>query len=75
MTATNSSLSQVSQKNGKIYYLFSKNVALKNSGKVSKIYFFSKDPNNAKGDPVIQLPEGKIVSEGKNGVPILKNKQ
>jgi glutathione peroxidase len=68
-------LAQVSKKNGKTYYLFSKDVPLKNSDKVSTLYYFAKDPNNSKGEPVAKVPDGKVVTEGKNGVPILKNKQ
>ena len=67
--------SQVSKKNGKTYYLFSKAVPLNNSDNVTTIYYFAKDPNNVKGEPVTQIPAGKMVSEGKNGVPILKNKK
>ncbi len=59
---------------GKAYYLFSKEVKLKNSDKIRKIFYFSKDPNNKKGQAVEEIPESKIVSETKNGLPVLKNK-
>ena len=65
--------SHVSKKSGKTYYLFSNKVQLKNSDKVSTTYFFAKDPNNAKGTPLSKVPAGKVVSEMKNGVPMLKN--
>ena len=65
--------SQVSKKSGKTYYLFSKDVPLKNSDKVQTIYYFAKDPNNPKGTPLSAVPAGKMVSETKSGLPILKN--
>jgi len=66
--------SHESKKLGKTYYLFSKDVTLKSTGKVQRIYYFAKDPKNKKGKPVAVLPEGKMVSETKNGLPVLKNK-
>ena len=66
--------SHVSGKSGRTYYLFSKAVPLKNSDKVQTIYFFAKDPNNKKGTPLASVPEGKMVSETKNGLLVLKNK-
>ena len=65
--------SQVSEKLGRKYYLFSKSVPLKNSDKVQTIYFFAKDPNNKKGTPLSAVPEGKMVSETKTGMLVLKN--
>ncbi len=59
---------------GKTYYLFSKQVKLKNSEKTRIIYYFSKDANNKKGVALKEIPENKIVSETKNGLPVLKNK-
>jgi len=59
---------------GKTYYLFSKDVKLKNSEKARKIFYFTKDPNNKKGKPVLEVPEDKVVSETKNGLLVLKNK-
>ena len=64
---------QVSKKSGKTYYLFSKDVPLKNSDKVHTIYFFAKEPTHATGTPVSAVPAGKMVSETKSGLPILKN--
>ena len=73
-SATSGHYSQVSAKSGKTYYLFSKDVPLKNSDKVQTIYFFGKDKVNKKGGvPLSAVPEGKIVSETKSGLPILKN--
>lgn len=69
-----SAYSHVSEKSGKTYFLFSKEVPLKNSDKVQTIYFFSKDPENKKGKPLSEVPEGKIVSETKTGMLVLKNK-
>ena len=66
--------SHVSKKSGKTYYLFSKEVPLKNSDKVQTIYYFAKDPNNPKGTLLSEVPEGKMVSETKTGMLVLKNK-
>ncbi len=66
--------SHVSSKLGRTYYLFSKSVPLKNSDKFQTIYFFAKDPANKKGTPLAAIPDGKMVSETKNGLPVLKNK-
>ena len=65
--------SHVSKKSGKTYYLFSKDVPLRNSDKVQTLYYFAKDPNNANGTALSEVPAGKVVSEMKNGVPMLKN--
>ena len=66
--------SHESSKLGKVYYLFSKDVSLKNSDRVQTIYFFGKDKVNAKGGvPLPAVPEGKVVSETKTGMLILKN--
>ena len=54
--------SHKSSKNGKTYYLFSKEVPLKNSDNVQTIYFFAKAPNNPKGTPVANVPDGKVTS-------------
>lgn len=63
-----------SSKLGTEYYLFSKDVPLKNSNGVSTIYFFSKDPNNKKGKPLAKVPADRIVSETKTGMLVLKKK-
>jgi len=74
-SATAGHYSHESSKLGKTYYLFSKDVPLKNSDRVQTIYFFGKDQVNAKGGvPLPAVPEGKVVSETKNGMLILKNK-
>lgn len=64
-----------SKKLDRIYYLFSKDVKLKNSDKIRTIYYFAKDPKNPKGKPVAKVPEGKVVSETKTGMLVLKNKK
>ena len=64
---------QVSKKSGKTYYLFSMDVQLKNSDKVRTNYFFAKEPTHPKGTPLSAVPAGKVVSETKSGLPILKN--
>jgi len=66
--------SHVSEKLGRTYYLFSKAVPLKNSDKVQTIYFFAKDAENKKGTPLASVPDGKMVSETKTGMLVLKNK-
>ena len=66
--------SHVSEKLGRTYYLFSKSVPLKNSDEVQTIYFFAKDADNEKGTPLAAVPEGKVVSETKTGMLVLKNK-
>lgn len=67
--------SHQSSKSGKTYYLFSKDVALKNSDKVQTIYFFAKNPEHDTGTPLAEVPEGKMVSETKTGMLVLKKKK
>lgn len=67
--------SHESSKSGKTYYLFKKEVPLKNSEKVQTIYYFSGDPENKKGTPLAEVPAGKVVSETKTGMLVLKNKK
>lgn len=67
--------SHKSSKSGKTYYLFSKDVPLKNSDKVQTIYYFAKDPKNPKGKPLTQVPEDRVVSETKTGMLVLKKKK
>ena len=67
--------SHVSEKLGKSYYLFKKEVPLKNSDKVQTIYFFAKDPDNKKGTPLASVPEDRVVSETKTGMLVLKKKK
>ena len=67
--------SHTSEKLGRTYYLFSKEVPLKNSDRVQTLYFFGKEPINKKGGvPVPNVPDGKMVSETKTGMLVLKNK-
>ncbi len=70
----NEHYSHTSEKLGRTYYLFSKEIPLKNSDKTSTIYFFAKDPNNAKGTPMASVPEDRVVSETKTGMLVLKKK-
>ena len=62
-----------SKKSGKTYYLYKNEVKLKNSDKTRSSYFFAKK-NNEKGEPLASVPEGKVVSETKTGMLVLKNK-
>lgn len=60
---------------GRTYYLFKKEVPLKNSDKIQTIYYFAKDPANKKGTPLANVPEDRMVSETKNGLLVLKKKK
>ena len=54
---------------GTTYYLHSKETTLKN-GRVQRIYFFAKD---VRADSALDaIPEGRMVAESKNGLPVLK---
>ncbi len=53
---------------GVTYYLHGKDRTLK-SGKVSTLYFFAKEIKEGALDSV---PAGYVVSETKNGLPVLK---
>ena len=53
---------------GKSYILHSKETTLKN-GKKQRIYYFAKE---AKEGALEAVPEGYMVSESKNGLPVLK---
>ena len=53
---------------GKTYILHSKTTVLKN-GREQTIYYFGKEKKEGALDAV---PEGYIVSESKNGLPVLK---
>ena len=66
--------SHVSEKSGRKYYLFSMEVKFKNSDTVRTSYFFAKEPTHEKGTPLAAVPEGKMVSETKTGMLVLKNK-
>ena len=65
--------SHKSEKLGKSYFLFTREVKLKNSDKVRSSYFFAKDKTHPTGKPLAAVPEGKVVSETKNGMLVLKN--
>jgi hypothetical protein len=53
---------------GKTYFLHSKTTTLK-SGRQQTIYFFAKE---VKPGALFTLPAGYMVSESKNGLPVLK---
>lgn len=65
--------SQLNSK-GKKYYLYKKEIPLKNSDKIQTIYFFAKSPDNKKGIALSKVPDDRIVSETKNGLLVLKKK-
>jgi hypothetical protein len=56
---------------GVTYYLHGKTRTLK-SGKQSTLYYFGKE---AKEDALDAVPAGYVVSETKNGLPVLKKAQ
>lgn len=53
---------------GQAYILHSKTTTLKN-GNTQTIYYFAKE---AKENALDAVPEGREVSESKNGLPVLK---
>ncbi|MDZ7844200.1 MAG: hypothetical protein U5K99_05320 [Anaerolineales bacterium] len=53
---------------GKTYILHGRTRKLK-SGKETTLYFFAKEEKDGALDAV---PEGYVVSESKNGLPVLK---
>jgi hypothetical protein len=53
---------------GNSYYLHGRETELKN-GRKQTIYFFAKEVKDGSLDSV---PEGYVVSESKNGLPVLK---
>lgn len=53
---------------GKTYILHGRSTTLK-SGKTRTLYFFAKEE---KEDSLDAVPEGYVVSETKNGLPVLK---
>lgn len=62
-------------KTGETYYLFSKEVTLR-GGRKQRIYYFSRDSKNSKGDAVMDLPEGMEVMENeRTGLPMLRRKK
>jgi hypothetical protein len=57
---------------GQQYFLHMKDVQLK-GGRIQRIHFFAKVPNNPKGTPEDVLPAGYIVIENaRTGLPVLK---
>ena len=56
-------------KKGQDYFLHSKDVTLKSTGRVQRIYFFSKDSRGT----ACAKPDGYVVNENKRtGLPFLK---
>ncbi|MEM9775505.1 MAG: hypothetical protein AAF902_13065 [Chloroflexota bacterium] len=53
---------------GTTYYLHGKKTTLKN-GREQQIYFFAKDVRDGALD---SIPDGRMVAESKNGLPVLK---
>jgi hypothetical protein len=57
-------------KKGQTYYLHTKTVKLKSTGKMQTIYYFSRQEKGA-----IDLPPGyKVVENPRTGLPFLKKK-
>ena len=56
---------------GNTYFLHSKTTMLK-SGREQTIYFFAK---TIKDGAIDAVPDGYVVSESKNGLPVLKKKK
>jgi hypothetical protein len=55
---------------GQTYFLNSKDVTLKSTGRVQTIYFFSKDERNT---ALNEVPSGKkVVENERTGLPFLK---
>ena len=59
---------KVKNSKGNEYYLHKRETTLKN-GRVQTIYFFAKE---AKDGAIDVVPEGYVVAETKNGLPVLK---
>lgn len=53
---------------GRTYYLHSRETTLKNGG-TQTIYYFGKE---AKEGAIDAVPQGYVVSESRNGLPVLK---
>lgn len=57
--------------------LYYREVVLKHSGRVQKIYFFVKEGNTPKSGTLLSdkvIPEGWKLAYGWNGLPFLKRK-
>ncbi|MBI2590202.1 hypothetical protein HYW32_04260 [Candidatus Berkelbacteria bacterium] len=64
-----------SKKTGDTYYLYSKEVTLR-GGRQQRIFYFSRDSQNAKGDPIEDLPDGyDVIENARTGLPMLKRIQ
>lgn len=64
---------QYKNKKGQIYYLHSRDVKLRGSGKDQTIYFFAKNQGSGVMD---SIPSGfEIVENQKTGLPILRRKK
>lgn len=59
---------KVKNSKGNEYYLHKRDTTLKN-GRTQTIYFFAKEVKDGSLDAV---PAGYVVSETKNGLPVLK---
>lgn len=59
---------KVKNSKGNEYYLHKRDTVLKN-GRTQTIYFFAKEVKDGSLDAV---PAGYVVSESKNGLPVLK---
>ena len=57
-------------KKGTTYFLHGRKTTLKNGTKQT-IYFFAKEP---KEGAMNEVPDGYMVAESKNGLPVLKKK-
>jgi hypothetical protein len=53
---------------GRTYYLHSRETTLKNGG-TQTIYFFAKE---VKDGAIDSVPSGYVVTESRNGLPVLK---
>ena len=53
---------------GTTYYLHGRDVKLKND-RMQRIYFFAKEIKDGALDAI---PEGRVVAESRNGLPVLK---
>jgi hypothetical protein len=60
----------VKNSKGSTYFLHKRDTTLKN-GRTQTIYFFAKEVKDGSLDAV---PAGYMVSESKNGLPVLKKK-
>jgi hypothetical protein len=62
--------SLVSKKSGRTYYLHSKTVTLKNTGKQQTIYYFAPD---VRPEAIDKIPDGYKVDENpRTGLPYLR---